>query len=45
LHDVEKDDLSQIASIVGKKVEIKCLDRRIGMIVEEVERHNVRIRG
>ncbi|MDR1510432.1 MAG: relaxase/mobilization nuclease domain-containing protein [Synergistaceae bacterium] len=37
LHHVEKDDLPQVAAIVGKNVEIKCLDRRIGTIVEERE--------
>jgi hypothetical protein len=30
--------------IVGKKVEIKCLDGRIGAIAEESERHE-RSRG
>jgi hypothetical protein len=35
LHNVEKEDLSKIASIVGKKVEIKCLDGCIGAIAEE----------
>jgi hypothetical protein len=44
LHDVEKDDLPQIASIVGKKVEIKSLDGRIGAIEEEVARRE-RSRG
>jgi hypothetical protein len=38
LHDIERSDLPQIASIVGKKVEIKCLDGRIGAIAEEAER-------
>jgi hypothetical protein len=44
LHDVEKCDLPQIASIVGKKVEIKSIDGRIGAIAEEAERHE-RSRG
>jgi hypothetical protein len=44
LHDVEKDGMSQIAAIVGKKVEIKSLDGRIGAIAEESERRE-RIRG
>jgi hypothetical protein len=44
LHDVEKGDLPQIASIVGKKVEIKNLDGRIGAIAEESERRE-RSRG
>jgi predicted NAD-dependent protein-ADP-ribosyltransferase YbiA (DUF1768 family) len=35
LHNIEKSDLPQIASIVGKKVEIKCLDGQIGAIAEE----------
>jgi hypothetical protein len=35
LHGVEKEDSPKIASIVGKKVEIKCLDGRIGAIAEE----------
>jgi hypothetical protein len=35
LHNVEKNDLQQIASIVGKNVEIKCLDGHIGAITEE----------
>jgi hypothetical protein len=39
LHHVEKGDLPQIASIVGKNVEIKCLDGRIGAIEEEHEQH------
>ncbi|MDR1510805.1 MAG: relaxase/mobilization nuclease domain-containing protein [Synergistaceae bacterium] len=39
LHNIEKDDLPQIASIVGKKVEIKCLDWSIGTIADEPERH------
>jgi hypothetical protein len=39
LHHVEKGGLPQIASIVGRKVEIKCLDGRIGAIVEESEKH------
>jgi hypothetical protein len=44
LHDIEKDDLPQIALIVGKKVEIKCVDGRIGAIAEESGRHE-RSRG
>jgi hypothetical protein len=44
LHAVVKGDLPRIASIVGKKVEIKCLDGRIGAIAEELERHE-RSRG
>jgi hypothetical protein len=44
LHDIEKDDLSQIAAIVGKKVEIKSLDGRIGVIAEELGRQE-RSRG
>jgi hypothetical protein len=35
LHNAEKNDLQQIASIVGKNVEIKCFDGRIGAITEE----------
>jgi hypothetical protein len=35
LHNVEKDDLPKIASIVGKNVEIKCFDGRIWAIGEE----------
>jgi hypothetical protein len=38
LHNVERDDLPKIASIVGKKVEIKCFDGRIGTIAQESER-------
>jgi hypothetical protein len=38
LHCVEKDDIPQIAALVGKKVEIRCLDGRIGAITEEAER-------
>jgi hypothetical protein len=38
LHDVEKGDLPQIAAIIGKKVEIKSLDGRIGAITEGAER-------
>jgi hypothetical protein len=41
LHNVEKSDLPQIASIIGKKVEIKSLDGRIGAIAEELERHEM----
>jgi predicted nucleic acid-binding Zn-ribbon protein len=44
LHDVEKDDLPQVASILGKKVEIKSLDGRIGAIAEEQDRYE-RSRG
>jgi hypothetical protein len=44
LHHVEKDGLSHITAIVGKKVEIKCVDWRIGAIMEESERHE-RSRG
>jgi hypothetical protein len=44
LHYVEKGDLPQIASIVGKRVEIKCLGRRIRAIEEVPERHE-RSRG
>jgi hypothetical protein len=39
LHSIVKGDLPNIASIVGKKVEIKCLDGRMGAIAEEPERH------
>jgi hypothetical protein len=35
LHHAEKSDLPQIASIVGKNVEIRCVDGRIGAICEE----------
>jgi hypothetical protein len=35
LHDIEKWDLPQIASIVGNKVEIRCVDGRMGTIEEE----------
>jgi hypothetical protein len=38
LHDIEKSDLQQIAAIVGRNIEIKCLDGRIGTIAEERER-------
>jgi hypothetical protein len=38
LHHAEKGDLPRIASIAGKKAEIKCLDWRIGAIAEEQER-------
>jgi hypothetical protein len=38
LHHVEKGDLPQIASIVGKNVEIKCLDGCIGAIMGERDR-------
>jgi hypothetical protein len=44
LHDIEEGDLPQIALIVGKKVEIKCLDGRIGTIAEASERRE-RSRG
>jgi hypothetical protein len=44
LHYIEKDGLSQIAAIVGRNVEIKCLDWRIGAIMEEPERRE-RSRG
>jgi hypothetical protein len=44
LHGVEKGDLPKISSIIGKKVEVKCLDGRIGVIAEEVEPHE-RSRG
>jgi hypothetical protein len=35
LHDIEKGDLPQVASIVGKDVEIRCVDGHIGAIWEE----------
>jgi hypothetical protein len=35
LHNIEKSDMAKIASIVGRKVEIKCLDGQIGAIAEE----------
>jgi hypothetical protein len=38
LHNVEKSDLPKMVSIVGKNVEIKCIDGRIGAIAEELER-------
>jgi hypothetical protein len=44
LHNIEKGDLPQIALIVGQKVEIKCLDGRIGTIAEESGRRE-RSRG
>jgi hypothetical protein len=44
LHNVEKNNLPQIASIVGRKVEIKSIDGRIGAIAEEHE-HRERHRG
>ncbi|MDR1621679.1 MAG: hypothetical protein LBS00_04825, partial [Synergistaceae bacterium] len=42
LHNVEKNDLQQIVSIVGRKVEIKCIDGRIGVIAEERDRERNR---
>jgi hypothetical protein len=44
LHRVEQDALPQIAAVAGKKVEIKCVDGRIGAIAEESERRE-RSRG
>jgi hypothetical protein len=44
LHNIGKDDMPQISSIVGRNVEIKCVDGRIGAIEEESERHE-RSRG
>jgi hypothetical protein len=35
LRNVEKGDLSQVSSIVGKKVEVKSLDGCVGAIAEE----------
>jgi hypothetical protein len=35
LHDAEHDDLPQIASIVGKDVEMRWADGHIGAILEE----------
>jgi hypothetical protein len=45
LHNVEKGDLQQIASIVGKRVEIKCLVCLIGAIVVEEHEQLARNRG
>ncbi|MDR1472383.1 MAG: hypothetical protein LBS75_07655, partial [Synergistaceae bacterium] len=39
LHRIEQDDMPQIAAIVGRKVEIKCADGRIGAIAEEQARY------
>jgi hypothetical protein len=39
LHNIEKDDMPRISSIVGRNVEIKCLDGRIEAIAEEPERY------
>jgi hypothetical protein len=44
LHRVEKDNLPQITSIIGRNVDIKCLDGRIGAITQEPKRHE-RSRG
>jgi hypothetical protein len=44
LHNIEKDDMPQISSIVGRNVEIKCVDGRIGAIAEEQDRYE-RSRG
>jgi hypothetical protein len=41
LHDIEKGDLPRIALIVSKKVEIKCVDGRMGAIAEESGRHEM----